>query len=158
MTRIYQASSLGILAFAGWVMLESRKLDYYTGLGPGPGFFPFWLGLVMAGLSLAWFIQVSRGQLETLVDGFYPSRVGWMRMISIVVAMVLFGLLVDTIGFQLMMFSFLLFMLTVLGRQNIFLTLTICIIGSFGLFFLFKGYLDVQLPSSSIAFLENLGL
>lgn len=158
MTRIHQLSGLAILLFSGWVMWQARTLDYYTGLGPGPGFFPFWLGMIMAALSLAWLIQVSREGVQAVTEGFFPGRVGLMRMISIVVAMTLFGFLVDTIGFQLMMFAFLLFLLTALGRQNIFVTLAICIVGSFGLFSLFNNYMDAQLPVSSIAFLKNLGL
>jgi putative tricarboxylic transport membrane protein len=39
------------LALALWAYLESRKFHYRTEFTPGPGFFPFWIGLCLALLS-----------------------------------------------------------------------------------------------------------
>jgi len=59
MQRIHQAAALFFLAFSAFVVWESWNLEYYTHLGPGAGFFPLWLGVIMGGLSLIWLIQVS---------------------------------------------------------------------------------------------------
>ena len=56
------------------------------------------------------------------------------------------------------MFLFLLFMLMILGRQTIWMTLIIALVGSVGVYHLFGRYLDVQLPTASLTFLANLGL
>jgi hypothetical protein len=64
----------------------------------------------------------------------------------------------DLLGFQLMMFLFMLFMLMILGRQTIWTTVIIALACSVGVYHLFGRYLDVQLPPSSLAFLANLGL
>ena len=39
------------LWLALWAYLESRKFDYMTEFTPGPGFMPFWVGVVLAVLS-----------------------------------------------------------------------------------------------------------
>ena len=39
------------LLLALWAYLESRKFDYMTEFTPGPGFMPFWVGVVLAVLS-----------------------------------------------------------------------------------------------------------
>ena len=39
-------STLGV-----FILLESFELDYTSDFGPSPGFFPFWLGIIVSGFS-----------------------------------------------------------------------------------------------------------
>lgn len=158
MRRVYQVAALAFFAVAVFVMLEARNLVYYTRVGPGAGFFPFWLGLLLAVLAIVWFAQVSFQPAADPEEGFIPDRAGALRIVSILVAVLVVGLLMGIVGFQLIMFVFLLFLLVALGRQHPAVTLVISVAGSFGLYYIFKGWLDVQLPASSIEFLRNLGL
>ncbi len=158
MRRVNQVA--GLLFFVGsiLVMWESHGLEYYTPLGPGPGFFPFWLSGILAFLSGIWLIQESRRPSEPLEEGFVPSGRAVLRILAILAALTLMGLLMDTVGFRLAALAFLLFLLLVLGRQNLALTAVIAVVGSFGLYYLFTSYLDVFLPASTVPFLANLGL
>ena len=158
MRRVYQIASLVFLAFSAYLMFESRQMEYYVDLGPGPGFFPFWLGALLAVLSVIWLIQVSRGPAGPMEAGFIPDRRGMVRVLSILISLGLFGWFVDDLGFQLSMLAFMVFLLIVLGRQKPIVTALVAIIGSFGVYYLFTHWLDVQLPASSIEFLRNLGL
>ena len=81
-----------------------------------------------------------------------------LRILSIVLAIVVLAFLFEFAGFTLTMFAFLLFLLVALGRQALPLTLVLSIVGSFGTYYVFTTYLDVQLPASSIEALRNLGL
>ena len=81
-----------------------------------------------------------------------------MRLLSVISAIVLATLLMDILGFQLPMFLLLVFLLLVPGRQKLWLTLIIAIMGSVGIYHLFGKYLDVQLPKASIEILSRLGL
>lgn len=158
MRRINRGASLFFLVGSGLVMMESHNLEYYTPLGPGPGFFPLWLSGILALLSLIWLVQLSRQPSEPTDGDFIPRGGALLRILAILGALALMGLLMDTVGFQSMAFAFLLFLLLVLGRQNPALTLAIAVAGSFGLYYVFTSYLDVPLPTSSIPFLMNLGL
>lgn len=158
MRRVYQVASLVFLAMALYVVWEAHSWEYMTPLGPGPGFFPVWMGLVLAGLAIGWFFQVSLRPADPIPTGFVPDRSGVMRLISILVAMAVLCALMETVGFQLTILAFMLFLLMALGRQNLIVTLTLSLVGSFGTYYLFKTWLDVQLPASSIVFLRNLGL
>ena len=157
MTRVHQALSLIIIAFSIWVVVESVQLNYYTKLGPGPGFFPFWLALSMGGLSTAWFVQLLLRPLQGKAMDFLPSRAGCWRIASLIVSVAVFGLLVEKVGFSVLMFVFLLFLLLALGRQSAVVTLTVSILGSFGIYYIFTAYLNVHLPESGIEFVRNLG-
>lgn len=150
------------LAFSIIVMGTAWSLEYYSSIGPGPGFFPFWLSLILGLLSIIWIFQVARSKKDSnggdSESGFLPKGKGLLRIFSIIGALAFMILLMDTVGFQLPMFAFLIFLLYVLGKVKPLTTLIIAAAGSFGLFNVFTLLLDVQLPLSAIPFLSNLRL
>lgn len=158
MTRVHQAASLLLLAFSSWVAWSAWKMNYWTSIGPGPGFFPFWLAMLMGLLSVIWFIQLWLRPLPGTAMDMVPDHTGCFRIASLLGASVLFGLAVERIGFSLSMFALLLFLLLALGRQRWFTTLAISLIGSFGVHYVFSQHLKVPLPASALGFLNNLGL
>ena len=158
MQLIHQSTALCFLAFSGFVMRASWGLDYYTKLGPGSGFFPFWLGVATGGLSLVWLIQVSLRSGRPDDVPFLPERAGIARILAILAAMGTMAGFMDLLGFQLMMFVFIFFLLMVLGQQRLWLTLVIALVGSVGVYHVFSRYLDVQLPAATVTFLALLGL
>jgi putative tricarboxylic transport membrane protein len=157
MTRVHQAGCLIILAFSVWFGVQGLQMNYYTSLGPGPGFFPFWLALFVAVLCIIWFVQLWLKPLEGKAMDVMPDRAGSLRVAALIVSTAVFGLLVEQLGFSLLMFFFLLFLLYAMGRQTVFVTLTVSILGSFGVYYVFTHYLNVHLPQSPIPFLRMLG-
>lgn len=158
MRRVNQAASLIFLAVSIYVMIEAQNLEYWVQLGPGPGFFPFWLGLFMAALSIVWLGQVSFQPATPMEEGFIPPRIGGFRVVAMLIALVLWIGLVNVLGFRLTMLAFLLFIFSVLDRQNPVLTIAVSLMASFGVYYLFHNWLAVHLPISSIDLLQNLGL
>lgn len=158
MQRIHQGAALCFVAFSAFVIWESWNLEYYTSLGPGAGFFPLWLGVLMGGLSVTWLVQISSRKGRPREGAFLPNREGMLRLLSVLGAMVTATLLMDLLGFQLAMFLLLVFLLLIPGRQTIWLTLVVAFLGSVGVFHLFGSYLDVQLPTASLVILAGLGL
>ncbi len=158
MRRVYQVASLGVLFVSLYVIWEAKGLDYMSSLGPGPGFFPLWMGILLGALSIGWFVQVSMTPQGPIEVGFIPDRNAVTRIVSIILALVVLSALLEILGFQLTGFLFLLFLLFALGRQHPLLTLVLSLAGSFGTYYLFKVWLQVPLPTSGIDFLSNLGL
>lgn len=148
------------LVFSAALMIASVSMEYYSSIGPGPGFFPFWLSLVLGLLSIIWLVQTLRSapagaeKEKTL----FPRGGGLFRILSILGALSFMIALMEPLGFQLAMFAFLVFLLVVLGHVKAWTTLVIAGIGSFGLFRVFTMLLDVQLPQSAVPFLAAIGL
>ena len=157
MQRIQRVAAVCFIALSGYVMIASIRMEYYTKLGPGPGFFPFWLGLMMGGLSIIWLIQVSRQSGKSEDGKFLPERKGIFQILSILLSLSATAVM-GVIGFQLTMFLFMIFLLRVVGQTSLWTTLIIALVSSFGVFHLFGRYLDVQLPASSLTVLAALGL
>lgn len=142
-----------LLAFGAFVTLESLKHHYYgSDFGPGPGFFSFWLGILLMALSLAQVVMASRRPAEILPAGFIPGREGVQRMLSIMGALVASLFLMDTLGFSLTMMGFCIFLLRRLGRQPWWLTLILAAVAGFGTTYLF-GLLQVMLPKGFLGFI-----
>ena len=158
MQRVHQIAALLFILLSGLVIWESTSLEYYSKLGPGAGFFPIWLAAVLGVLSLVWLIQVSRLSGRPKDGAFLPELSGIVRILSILASMIITAALMDILGFQLTMFLFSLFLLRVLGRQELWVSLITAIICSVGLFHVFRSYLDVPLPLAAVEILANLGL
>lgn len=159
MRRYYQAAGLLALALAVYVMVESRtSLNYYTEYGPGPGFLPFWCGVLLAGFSAAWLFQVSLRPVEAPPEGFAPPHAGLVRIVSVIGALFAFALLMGVVGFQLAMLAFLWFLLLRIGDRKHLASFLLALAGSAAFTYLFRNRLDVPLPLSAFEFLRNLGL
>jgi putative tricarboxylic transport membrane protein len=158
MKRIYQGAGLCFVALSAFVVWESWDLEYYTKLGPGPGFFPLWLGVVMGALSLAWLAQVFMGKGGPEDAAILPERAGIVRILSTLAALAAMAGFMNLVGFQLTMFLFLVFLLKGLGRQALWVTLVVALLGSVGVYHLFGAYLDVPLPAAKVKLLTTLGL
>lgn len=157
MRKISLTIALVFLGMCAYVIWESKDLEYYTMLGPGGGFFPFWLGVIMGGLTLGWLIQEIRRE-EKNESPFFPQGADIMRIIFTIIALVAISSFINLLGFQLSMFLFLTFLIKILGRQGLAVSLVVAFLGSFGVYHIFTRFLDVMLPVSTIKFLSNLGL
>ncbi|OHE23622.1 MAG: hypothetical protein A2X92_07375 [Syntrophus sp. GWC2_56_31] len=157
MQRVQRAAAVCFIALSGYVCIAAIGMEYYTKLGPGPGFFPFWLGSIMGGLSIVWLIQLFRQSEKSNEGRFLPEKKGVIQIVLILAALAATAVM-SVIGFQLTMFLFMVFLLRVLGRSSVWTTLSIALVCSVGVFHLFGRYLDVQLPASSLSMLAALGL
>ena len=135
-----------LLVFGGFIIHQSLEHSYYgSDFGPGPGFFSFWLGILLMLLSLGQIIATFRRPAEPLPKDFIPGREGIKRMLSILGALAVSLLLMDKLGFSLTMLGFSIFLLRTLGSQSWWLTILLAVLGSFGMNYLF-GLLQVMLP------------
>jgi putative tricarboxylic transport membrane protein len=58
--RADRVSATLLLLFSVLVIFEARALPYWTANAPGPGFVPFWLGVMLAGASVALLVRTIR--------------------------------------------------------------------------------------------------
>jgi putative tricarboxylic transport membrane protein len=156
MRRPTQIFSAVLFMFAAFFVREAIDLVYYTQFGPGPGFFPFWLGIIMMALSAYLAFQATFRPTEKMPDDFFASRAGYLRAGACVLAFLWGILMMDVIGFRLTMLVFFLFLLLVLGRlhgiRGAVTTVGVSLIGSWGSFWLFDTMLRVPLPRGMLGY------
>lgn len=158
MKRLHLLAGAAFAAIGIFVTFQGYHLRLEGQYGPGPGFFPFWIGLGITTLSVVWFGQVvtGTGHVPTTPDDAPRPRL-W-RLVAIVGALAAFAALLRTAGFDLSMLALLLFLFFLIDRQHVIAKLIIALLGSFGLRYVFEQLLRVPLPYASISFLRDLGI
>ena len=152
MKRPYQVTAGVFILLSVFVARESLELRFYTSFGPGPGFFPFLLAIILGLLAAVMLYQATFGKQDAIQADFFVTRTQYLRMVAIVVAVIWIIFAMNALGFRLTMFFFFVFLLSVLGRHNpitIILLATAC---SFGAYHVFAKWLLVPLPAGPFSF------
>lgn len=152
---IQYAGAAGVFVVGVAAAVGAMRLGYWRE-GPGPGFFPLWMGVLLAVLSLLWAVQTYRATAVPAEDAAPPG--GRRDMLLILVGLAGVVLLLDVIGYQLTMFIFLLFVLLVVTHRGWLEALIVAAVGGFGVYALFANVLQVYLPTASLGPLAQLGL
>jgi putative tricarboxylic transport membrane protein len=146
MRRTYQITGSLLLCFAAYVGFEALELRYYTSLGPGPGFFSFWLALILGILAITMLVQATFGRPEPMSPDFFADCGGYLRIGAVALSLLATALLLERLGFRLTMFAVYLFLLLALGSQSFITSLLVAVAGSFGAYFVFVEWLSAPLP------------
>lgn len=89
-----------LLALAvAYTATAAGRYTYWTATGPGSGFFPFWLGLVLAALSIL--LLASAVRRPDPGPAWLPTGHGAARFVVVVVVTALFIALLPLLGMAL---------------------------------------------------------
>ena len=148
--RIFAIISLGLSA---WLIQESFKYDYMTTYTPGPGFHPFWLGICLGVLSLFLiFDTVRREDTEEEKKSYLPGKKSLIRVGLILLITALLAFLMTPLGFVLSVFVFVVMILFILEKYNIFKSILYSALLSGVVFVVFRYWLEVDLPRGWLGF------
>ena len=135
-----RVAGLAIAGFGGLVVWQAARLPLGSLEGPGPGYLPLLLGILMAGLGLA--IAGLRGAAP---DG----RLQWLeagRALHVLGACAFAALALEDLGYRLTTAAILVYLIGVVERQRPIVVLPVAGLLSFGTYYVFAGLLQVQLP------------
>jgi putative tricarboxylic transport membrane protein len=135
-----------VLAFIGAGFAAQALTMTFGNLDlPGPGFFPFALGLLLIALSVAIFIMVIQEPREA------PKvELGHSPVLITMAAMSLAAALFERAGAFLSLGGFTLAMLVLVGRVRIIPAVLASVIGMLAVWYVFKVLLGVQLPTGPL--------
>lgn len=134
-------SSLFWLAVAIFFVGDSvMRLTFGTLHQPGPGFFPFWAGVVLAILSLiSLFRSLKKRDILSLSAFKSP------KLLLVTGALLAYLLLLEQLGFLLVTFLFL-FLLFRMEYKGWTFSALLALIAAFSCFAIFQLWLKTQLP------------
>lgn len=115
--RIFGVIGLGLSL---WCYLESRKFNYLTDFTPGPGFLPFWVGVILATLSCYLLVDTFRRKpTEEDEKSILPARHALYRVGFIF--LMLFGvwIIMPVLGYPMTVALFVATILKFLERYSI---------------------------------------
>jgi len=142
---IATGAMLVLCLFAIW---QSLLLPLTDRLGPGPGFFPFWLALIGTALAIALLVSTFREAAdpaddETRILPHGPGATRWLAIVGLLAAVTL---TMEYVGFRLSMLVFNAALVIALGDRRWWVIAVFAFLGSFGVYYVFTTWLDVLLP------------
>jgi putative tricarboxylic transport membrane protein len=150
--RGWQLACAGVLGVFGIALVLSLGYPQRDALGPGPGFFPFWLSVIGLALAATMLVQAVRAKVPAGGGGEPSSGEvalgprAALKAVAVVVATVLAAALLEQLGFRLTILVFIGVLLPVLGARSVLAVALCAALGSFGVFHVFYHWLKVPLP------------
>jgi putative tricarboxylic transport membrane protein len=148
MRRANQIAGIVGLAVAAYIIVVASKMTYTVEYSPGAGFFPLWLGIFLAVLSAALFIQAVSPRQKGVgqEESFLPEKAGRKRTFLFFVVFALCIALMGRLGFLITSFLFALAFLVVVEKYSWLKGLITSLCMAAVLYLLFNTVLQVPLP------------
>jgi putative tricarboxylic transport membrane protein len=139
-----------LLAFGLFAVIQARGLRFGSVVAPGPGFFPLCLAAALCLTSLALLVNAWREAPE----GAVASGAGGRRfaMIGALVALLVYALVLERLGFLLATFGLLVFFFKALQRQSWLVAVGGAVATALVSHLVFKIWLGVNLPGGLLRF------
>ena len=149
--KIGDIVSGAVLAGLGiFIILEARHWDYLGADGPGPGFFPFWYGVLMVCLSTL--LVVASALQKSAAPG---KPVNWRevgRALGAWLALAVCVGLLKVLGFLIAFALFTFFLVYMMYRRPLGPAVAVAIGVSAGFYLVFPLALNVGLPVGKLGF------
>jgi putative tricarboxylic transport membrane protein len=142
--RVFGVIGLGLSL---WFYLESRKFDYSTEFTPGPGFFPFWVGVILAILS-CWLLlgTFRRKPSEEDAVKILPGKHALSRVTFIFLMLLGVTVLMPVLGFPITVCLFVTTILFSLERYGILKSLGYGIAYATVTWVIFEHFMEMGFP------------
>ena len=142
---------IGVLC--GFMTFTAYGYSLSDSIGPGAGFFPFWLGVLGMAMCVALLVHSWRG--NAIGEGavaLLPQGEGAKRTAALLGGVAVAALLLQPLGFRLAMLVFSAGLLLALGIRRPVAIGIFSLASSFGLFHVFYHWLKVPLPIGAFGF------
>jgi putative tricarboxylic transport membrane protein len=141
----------GAIIFVAWQMPPA--LVYGRAVpGPGVGFLPLWIGILMAFFSILLIVTSWMRPADPEEKSVMPSKEKFFKSISLVASIAAWILLMEILGFIVATLLFSVFMLGVLLRVNWKPTIVVSICTVIGLYLIFQVLFMINLPKNMFGF------
>jgi putative tricarboxylic transport membrane protein len=145
-------SAIFFIAVGLFFSLYGRQVEIGTWSEPGPGFMPFWSGMVLAVMSVFLLLGSFKKKEWQVMPPFFPLADSWKRVTLAFVAMVAYLLLLKPLGFTLVTFIFIAFLLKAIFPQTWKRTLIAAFATAIIARLIFINLLETQLPLGFLGF------
>ncbi len=137
------------LALSAFVLWSGKDLGLGHVHDPGSGFVLFYLGCIMAGLSLAVLTSAFRQPGDSIAALWAGTR--WKRVSALVVMLIAYGALFEPVGFIVCSVVLLLMLMTLVDRVDLRAAVPLSLLVPFGVWYVITHALKVQLPPGVLA-------
>lgn len=153
MKKADQWSGLFLFLLSSLIFWGSLDLPYGTIRDPGPGFLPRWLGVILGAMSLALILKSTLQREEArMIRDLVSAKVRWKSIFPALAILFLFALLLDSLGFPVMVLLFLACLFRFIDPQPWKTVIRWALAGTVGFYLVFEYWLSLRLPKGPWGF------
>jgi NADH:ubiquinone oxidoreductase subunit 6 (subunit J) len=130
----------------------SQSVDIGTMEEPGPGFLPLWAGVLLALMSAILLIKTFLQKKHEKGESFFPEHDSWKRVCMVVASLIVYNLLLQYVGFILITFLFVAFLVKFVFPQTWLRTLVTAALSTAGAQLIFVNLLEINFPKGLLGF------
>ncbi len=140
------------------ICVGSYRLSLGSLSDPGPGMFPFLAGAALCMLSIIEWWNISRASRKDTrasaqaVEPLFANRLGAVKAAAIILALLIYALTMEHLGFILSTTLFIAFLLWMVERQRWYVIVFGAVVSSLTTYLVFKVWLDTALPVGLLGF------
>jgi len=147
MKKSDQWSGVVFLLIAVLICLGAANLPYGNIRTPGPGFFPLWIGIILGSMSIGLIVKpTTQREKANMIKELLSEKVRWVKVLFVIVCLILYGALMKYIGFLVITFLFIAFLLRFVDPQPWRKVIGWALIGSTGCYLIFEVWIKLRLP------------
>ena len=129
----------------------ANSVDIGTMEEPGPGFLPLWGGVLLGCMSAIFLLKTLFKKFDQ-GEAFFPEHDSWKRVCMILVSLIVYNLLLQPLGFILVTFLFVAFLMRSIFPQTWLRTLVTAVLSTAGAQLIFVNLLEIQFPKGLLGF------
>ena len=145
-------SALFFIGVGMFFSLYGRTVEIGDWSEPGPGFMPFWSGIVLIVMAVFLLLGSFKRKEWQVMPPFFRLADSWKRVLMAFFAMVAYLLLFELLGFTIVTFIFIAFLLKTIFPQNWKRTLIAAAVTAILARLIFINFLETQLPLGFLGF------
>ena len=135
-----------VLFFGLAVVFFSSQLPYYSEYGPGPGFLPLWLGVVLIGCAI--FVIINVLKKHDKIGSFFKPRTKLGLHVLIIIFITF--LLLPFLGFSIGLALFVGITMRIMGRHRWVSCSITAVVTAICIHLIFVSWLTIPLPQGLI--------
>src|SRR5262245_58315132 len=141
--------ALLLLGGCAIVIHDSVRIGFgwREGEGPAPGYFPFWVAVILGISSLVNLINAARGEGA---DEIFVSLRPFGRVLAVLIPSLVYVALIQYLGIYVASAIFMFAFMIVVGRENFFKALLVSAFVPVALFLMFEKWFLVPLPKGPL--------
>lgn len=146
-------TSVILLVISGYVIQEAWRMPPSATFGPGSGFLPFWLGVLLTVLAVILLATAWRRQAtEKDSKSPFPGKRALIAIGSVLGGLAVYIVLIEVLGYLVDTFLYVAFLLGIVERQRWPITVGVAVLTTAGLYLIFQVLLGITLPSNMFGF------
>ena len=141
-----QLSGLFGLAISIFVCIEAIRSDIGTFQTPGPGFLPFWIGVVLGVLAMMLVVvSILREKVDGRIMDIWKG-IKWRNVVLVLASLFLYAIILPRIGYLIATFGLMTLLYGMMGRPRLWVQIMSAFVTVLVSYIIFHFWLKVSLP------------